>query len=108
ESGAYSRPHSTRPPPAWRDPPSRDRPGRPRPFRDPASLEWAAGDRNQNVRDRLGCRAGTCTGYQGHGHEENCNVEMARGGLTGSVLDGRYRIGSVIAKVGMSTVYRGL
>ncbi|MEJ7649209.1 MAG: Stk1 family PASTA domain-containing Ser/Thr kinase [Nakamurella sp.] len=31
-----------------------------------------------------------------------------RGGLSGSLLDGRYRIGSVIARGGMSTVYRGL
>ena len=35
-------------------------------------------------------------------------MEMSRGGLTGSLLDGRYRIGSVIARGGMSTVYRGL
>jgi len=35
-------------------------------------------------------------------------VETSRGGLTGSLLDGRYRIGSVIARGGMSTVYRGL
>ncbi|MGI8416249.1 MAG: Stk1 family PASTA domain-containing Ser/Thr kinase [Nakamurella sp.] len=35
-------------------------------------------------------------------------METTRGGLTGSMLDGRYRIGSVIARGGMSTVYRGL
>ncbi len=35
-------------------------------------------------------------------------METSRGGLTGSLLDGRYRIGSVIARGGMSTVYRGL
>ncbi len=35
-------------------------------------------------------------------------METTRGGLTGSMLDNRYRIGSVIARGGMSTVYRGL
>ncbi len=34
-------------------------------------------------------------------------METSRGGLTGTVLDGRYRVGAVIARGGMSTVYRG-
>lgn len=39
---------------------------------------------------------------------ESVVVTTTRGGLTGSMLDGRYRIGSVIARGGMSTVYRAL
>src|SRR6478735_9267161 len=35
------------------------------------------------------------------------DVETSRGGLTGSMLDGRYRVGGIIARGGMSTVYRG-
>ena len=34
-------------------------------------------------------------------------METSRGGLTGSMLDGRYRVGGIIARGGMSTVYRG-
>jgi serine/threonine-protein kinase len=35
------------------------------------------------------------------------DVETSRGGLTGRMLDGRYRVGGIIARGGMSTVYRG-
>src|SRR6476469_1697038 len=35
------------------------------------------------------------------------DVETSRGGLTGSMLDRRYRVGGIIARGGMSTVYRG-
>ena len=34
-------------------------------------------------------------------------METPRAGLTGELLDGRYKVGAVIARGGMSTVYRG-